>query len=179
MLLKKNPPQVFPLLCTTLTSSEQCLWGEKKSQIQKQESSGTSTVLFLEECKQKLVNWNIQAGPRSILNYFLNPVFKFIIVYKPKCSITVFWDELGYQASPESSKEVPFNNPVHREVSEILKEITKSPRPYQVIIRNWIPLMQPFRIAWAEWYIASHTFLLSLSTYGNPKHQKKREGRKL
>lgn len=49
--------------------------------------------------------------------YFLKPTFKFIILNKPKHSIIVFQDELGYQESPEPCKEIPFNNPAHREVS--------------------------------------------------------------
>lgn len=44
-------------------------------------------------------------------------MFKFIILNKAKHSITVFQDELGYQESPEPRKEIPFNNPAHREVS--------------------------------------------------------------
>lgn len=49
--------------------------------------------------------------------YLLNPTFKFVLLHKPKHSITVFQDELGYQGSPEPCKEIPFNNPAHREVS--------------------------------------------------------------
>lgn len=49
--------------------------------------------------------------------YFLNPTFKFIILNKPKHSIIVCQDELEYHESPEPCKEIPFNNPAHREVS--------------------------------------------------------------
>lgn len=51
------------------------------------------------------------------LHHRLNSMSEFIILNKPKHSITVFQDELGYQGSPESFKEIPFNNPAHIETS--------------------------------------------------------------
>lgn len=53
----------------------------------------------------------------NLQHRFLNSMPEFIILNKPKHSITVFHNELGYQESPESFKEIPFNNPAHRETS--------------------------------------------------------------